>query len=60
MTQFGRLGPTTPNEQAAAEEHLREVGEDIQHEKAADAVVKASTPAGAKRPWWKFWSKRSV
>lgn len=59
MSEFGRLGPPLPNEQAAREEHFKEVGEDIQHEKAADKVAQGSSAEPGRRPWWRFWGKRS-
>jgi hypothetical protein len=60
MSEFGRLGPPLPNEQAAREEHFREVGEDVQHERRADQVAKTASGAEARRPWWRFWARRSA
>ena len=57
MSEFGRLGPPLPGDQQAREEHFREVGEDVKHEKAADKVVKASSTERPRRPWWRFWEK---
>jgi len=50
MSELGRLGPPLPGEQAAREEHFREVGEDVQHEKAADKVVAGSSTERRGRP----------
>jgi hypothetical protein len=44
-----------PHDEAAQKEHLKEVGEDLQHEHEAGRVAKAHPKIG--RPWWKFWAK---
>ena len=59
MSEFGRLGPPLPNEQAEREEHFKEVGEDIQHEKMANKAAKGSSAEPRPRPWWRFWGRRS-
>ena len=59
MSEFGRSGPPLPHDQAAMEEHFKEVGEDIQNEKAANEAAKGSSAEPRRRPWWRFWGKRS-
>jgi uncharacterized phage-associated protein len=53
---FGYPGwGTQPHDDASIREHLKEVGEDVRHDREADDVAKAHP----KRPWWKFWGKRT-
>ena len=57
MSEFGRSGGgQLPHEEGSTSEHFKQVGEDVRHEREAERVAKAHP----KRPWWKFWAKRSV
>lgn len=44
-----------PHDKDAAQEHFDQVREVVRHDRAADEVAKAHP----KRPWWKFWGKRT-
>jgi hypothetical protein len=55
MGEFGRSGPQLPHDKAAQHEHLKEVQEDLRHDHEADRVARARL----KRPWWRFWTRRS-
>ena len=44
-----------PHEEASTEEHFNQVGDAIRRDREADKVAKAHR----KRPWWKFWGKRT-
>lgn len=55
MSEFGRSGPPLPHNEASQKEHLKEVEEDLHHEREAERVAKAHP----ERPWWKFWAKGS-
>jgi hypothetical protein len=55
MGEFGRSGPQLPHEEAAQREHFKEVEDDLRRDHEANRVAKT----GHKRPWWKFWDKRS-
>jgi len=57
VSEFGRSGPWLPHDEAAQQEHLEEVGEDLRHEHEAERVAKSHAKTG--RPWWKFWVKGS-
>ena len=56
MGEFGRIsgGQVPKSEDASNREHLKQVGEDIRHERIAGRFAKAHR----KRPWWKFWARR--
>jgi len=56
MSEFGRSGGgQVPHEEASTEEHFNQVGDAIRRDREADKVAKAHR----KRPWWKFWGKRT-
>ena len=56
MGDWGWIGgPQLPHEEASTSEHFKEVGEDVSRERESEHIAKAHR----KRPWWKFWSKRS-
>jgi hypothetical protein len=55
MSEFGRSGGPLPHDKASTEEHFKELEEDLHHEREGERVAKAHP----KRPWWKFWAKRS-
>lgn len=55
MSEWGRSGGQLPNPEASTREHFEQVGEGIRHEREADQVAEPSQ----RRPWWRFWAKRS-
>ena len=55
MGEMGRAGGPLPHDQQSTGEHFKEVEEDLRHEHEADRIANAHP----KRPWWRFWSKRS-
>ena len=56
MSEFGYAGGgQAPHEEESTREHFMQVEEDLRHEREADKLAKAHP----KRPWWKFWGKRT-
>ena len=51
VSEFGRSGPQLPHDEASQKEHLKELEEDLHHEREGERVAKAQR----KRPWWRFW-----
>lgn len=49
-------GGQLPNQEESTREHFEEVAEDVRHERRAVRVA----PSPEKRPWWRFWEKRSA
>jgi hypothetical protein len=57
VTEFGGIGGgQAPHEEASTREHFEEVGEDVRRAREADRAAKTNP----KRPWWRFWAKRST
>jgi hypothetical protein len=56
MGEFGRSARgRLPEDEASVREHFHQVGDAVRHEREADRVAKQRP----KRPWWRFWAKRS-
>ena len=56
MSEFGYAGGgQAPHEEGSTREHFNQLEEDLHHEREADRFAKAHP----KRPWWKFWGKRT-
>jgi hypothetical protein len=56
MSDFGwSAGGQLPHEEASTREHFGQVGDSIRHEREADKIAKVHP----KRPWWKFWGRRT-
>jgi hypothetical protein len=56
MSEWSRIGGGwLPHDEASTKEHFKEVEEDLRRDHEANRVAKA----GHKRPWWKFWARRS-
>jgi hypothetical protein len=56
MSEFSVMGlGQAPHEEESTREHFKEVEEDVRHDRDADEVAKAHS----RRPWWRFWGKRS-
>jgi len=46
---------TQPHDEASTREHFNQVGDGVRRDREADKVAKADR----KRPWWRFWGKRT-
>jgi hypothetical protein len=53
--KFGHAGGPLPHDHASTEEHFKELEEDLHHDRQAERLAKAQP----KRPWWRFWAKRT-
>jgi hypothetical protein len=57
MSEWGRAGGPLPHNPDLQREHQREMRDAIEHDRLGEAEQLRSRPS--KRPWWKFWVRRS-
>jgi hypothetical protein len=57
MSEWGRAGGPLPHNPDLQREHQREMRDAIEHDRLGEAEQLRSRPP--KRPWWKFWVRRS-
>jgi len=51
MSEFSKAGGRLPQDADSHSERLRQTGDAIRHERAADAAT------GRRRRWWRFWDR---
>jgi hypothetical protein len=57
MTEFSYGGGKLPHDPDSVREHERDVRDEAERDHEAAA---APEPKAGKRPWWRFWGKRST
>ena len=57
MSEWGRAGGPLPHNPDLQREHQREMRDAIEHDRLGEAEQLRS--GSSKRPWWKFWVRRS-